>query len=100
MRWWVGLNNISATNACRVTTVRQEENVREWLAMVTLAEMRKFAARCRRFCKFYRLGCSVHLACYATRVYKGHRMAPSEVTLDKIEADYSEWKARYIKNKQ
>ena len=83
-------------NECLTSTVGQEANVRRWLSMVTLDELRKYERRCARFMSFYRLGCSVHLAHYAARKYKGHRMAPSDATVEAIEADYCAWKARYL----
>ena len=85
-------------NECLTTTVGQEANVRRWLEMVTLDEMRKYEARCARFMEFYRMGCSVHLALYAARnkYNRGHRMAPEGVTLAKIEAEYRAWKAKYL----
>ena len=86
-------------NECLSTTVGQEANVRRWVSSVTLSEIRKYAARCERYMRFYRLGCSVHLACYATRRYRGHRMAPSDITVAQIEQEYCEWKAKYLQKK-
>ena len=83
---------------CTFTTVGQEKNIMRWLNSVTVSEMRKYSARCRRFMKFYRLGCSVHLACYATRKYRGHRMAPSDITAAEIEKEYLEWKNKTMKS--
>ena len=61
------------------------------LDKVDVVDMRKYAGKCFRYMFFYRMGCSVHLATYATKVYRGHRMIPGDLTHAKIEKEYDEW---------
>ena len=54
-------------NECWFTTVNQEQHVRRWLDLVSVEEMHFY-----RYMHFYRLGCNVTFAAYATRKYRGH----------------------------
>jgi hypothetical protein len=58
--------------------------------------MRKYARKAFRFMDAYRRKCSVHLAVYATRKYRGHRMLPSDLTLEIIKVEYKQYMEKLL----
>jgi hypothetical protein len=74
---------------CNYSFVSLQKVVPESMAAIVPDKFKNFERLCIRYMDAYRHGLPPHLAEYAVKKYKSHRMIPSECSLNALEAEFN-----------